>query len=159
MMGMSLTYSLLHPEDAMRKQNSMEIQTVQALPALAPQIATMAINNKPSITTSQKDQNDHANSLFPSKNAVAPYQHQKGNNTPDFDLMSILTDVENEILDEELVLAATQCEAASFEQNKNVMPVTTTMTTMMRKITNPTPTFSNCSFGSIGTLDIHIHKN
>ena len=78
---------------------------------------------------------------------------QQDSNVPNFDLMAIVSEFEGAD-DDQLMLAATQIESTS----------TLTKTTIMKKNCPklppaPTQTFTNCSFGNIGTLNIHIHKH
>ena len=69
---------------------------------------------------------------------------------PIFDILSMLNDLEDEELAQQMVIAATQVE-------QNMMK-----TSIVKK--NDTrftaqQTFQNCIFGNIGALNIHIHKN
>ena len=162
MMGMCLTFSLMRPEDAIVMKNTTnQDNTTQNVPALpAPPIqqptTTLAVVlPQPNI--------DLGNQLIPLESAISPFTLQEQNENDDFDLMSLLQEVENDDLtDEQLVLAATQCEA-QVPENDNLRPAvpftTTTTTALMRKVTNPAPTFTNCTFGTIGTVNIHIHKH
>ena len=77
---------------------------------------------------------------------------QQDSNLPDLDLMAIVSEFEG-VNDDQLMLAATQVESTTL-----------TKTTIMKKNSPklppaPTPTFTNCSFGNIGTLNIHNHKH
>ena len=156
MMGMLLTFSLLYPEDVIMTKNCIEPKQVPPLPA--PPQKTSMVAMAETVNTTPKV--DNTTSLIPLDNAIVPYQPPKNNETPHFDLMSLLADVENKVPDEDLVLAATQCEEASLALPlKNTTPVSTTNTTVMKRVNNPAPTFTNCTFGSIGTLNIHIHKH
>ena len=69
--------------------------------------------------------------------------------------MQILNEMQQDDTgDQELVLAATQVE--------NTSVTSTTKTAVVKKSSPKLPlsnTFNNCSFGPIGTLNIHIHKN
>ena len=168
MMGMCLTFSLLRPEDVIFMQNSLEIENipkqVHALPAPIQENTTPATPPpaKRMLTESPKIQ---SNELVPLENAITPYQPQpKINDSPNFDLMALIAEVENdELPDDQLLLAASQCEAQLPPTMNNLMPITTTTasstTAVMKRISNPTPTFTNCTFGTIGTLNIHIHKH
>ena len=91
-----------------------------------------------------------------SETAVVPYEPTTSDKTANFDLMQLITDTMDEVDDEELLLAANQCENAILPAPKNL--VSNMNTTVMMK-TTPTATFSNCSFGTINNLNIHIHKN
>ena len=155
MMGMCLTLSLLRPEDASMIQNRTDSPQVSKIALPAPAAPT-STNVLPSCHQNSKD-------LIPLENAITPYQPPVSADTTNLDLMALIADVQSEeIPDEELVLAATQCESEMLPTSQMLLPVTTTSTsatTVMRKITNPTPTFTNCTFGTIGTLNIHIHKH
>ena len=59
------------------------------------------------------------------------------------------------VTDQDLILATTQSEE-TFENPISTVNVTTTSNTSVMKKMTPTTTFTNCSFGSIGTLNIHI---
>ena len=83
-----------------------------------------------------------------------PVKDQQENSTPDFNLMVIVLEFEG--VDDQLMLAATQIESANTSS--------ITKMAIMRKNSPklppaPTPTCTNCSFGNIGTLNIHIHKH
>ena len=69
--------------------------------------------------------------------------------------MEIVAEIQNDMEgDNEILLAATQYE----NTNANA-----TITTMMAKKKmsprKPVPTFARCTFGSVGTINIHIHKH
>ena len=159
MMGMCLTYSLLNQEDAILMQNSINKEQLQPLPLPAKKNATLPITEGPNMEVQKLPEIQNSKSLVPLDSAITPYHPAKNNEDTDFDLMALLADVENEIPDDKLVLAATQCEEASFGQSNKMAPISTTTTTVMKRISHPAPTFTNCSFGNIGTLNIHIHKN
>lgn len=65
----------------------------------------------------------------------------------DFDFLDFMADAET---DQDIVMAANQMETMMANST----------TTVMKK-TNPksSTAFTNCTFGNIGTLNIHIHKN
>ena len=141
MMGMCLTYSLLCPEDAIMIQNSLEIdepkiqphlQQVKALPAPMPQPPIL-------------QQAPQENVLVPLQNAIVPYQQpQEIDETANFDLMSLIAEMENnEIPDEDMLLAATQCKL-SLSENSLITPTTTTKTSLVKRstVTTATPTFT-----------------
>ena len=69
----------------------------------------------------------------------------------DFDILDLLSDC---VDDKQLVLAATQVEA---QVDNNSM----TKTKLMERKNSPKKPqiFSGCTIGSIGILNIHIHKN
>ena len=151
MMGMCLTYSLLKPEDALLLSKSVEenpeITPKKNIPALPPATTSMPpvpeIQHQPPI---------------PLEDAIVPYQPRPEN--ANFDLMSLIAEVQNEeIPDEDLVLAATQYEESMPNDQQISLPTSTsTKTALMRKSYQPSP-FTNCSIGSIGTINIHIHKH
>ena len=159
MMGMPLTFSLLNREDAIMMENSIQRQEVHALPAPPPKTSTVTMPTHVHQKVIQNEQIVTSKALVPLENAVAPYQKPQNMETPDFDLMSLLADVENEVPDEDLILVAMQCEETSLKEMNQMAPISTTTTTLMKRVNNPAPTFTNCTFGSIGTLNIHIHKH
>ena len=149
MMGMCLTYSLFNPEKAIMIQNNIEVNNENDMQA----IIAPPIQNIPATPSPQKQIKE----LIPLENAIAPYQPPKNDNSPSFDLMQLIADVEKEeIPDCELLLAATQCEQSVMTPDTNN---TTRTTSVMKRANNPVPTFSGCTFGPIGTLNIHIHKS
>ena len=95
------------------------------------------------------------NEVVISESAVVPYSAQNTKDQPNFDILELLSETIDEVNDEELVMAATQCENALMPQKTSVI---TNTSTVMRKST-PNTTFSNCSFGNITNFNIHIHKN
>ena len=99
--------------------------------------------------------------ILPREDAVVPYnpqQKEETDNTANFDLMELLSETMQDVNDEELVLAATQCEASLASKTPTTTQnVIAQNTAVMKKVT-PMSTFTNCSFGSIGTLNIHVHK-
>ena len=66
--------------------------------------------------------------------------------------ISLLSDME-EVDDNQLVLAATEVE------NQNVSSVSKTAVVKKNSPKIPLSTFNGYTFGSIGTLNIHIHKD
>ena len=90
------------------------------------------------------------------ESALAPYQPQAQSNKSNdnginFDLLLQLL---SEVDDEELVLAATQVEAQTEDQNTKKTSVMA-RTVSQKKNT----TFTGCTFRSVGTINIHIHKH
>ena len=67
-----------------------------------------------------------------------------------FDLMNILSDLDDDQFDNQMVLAVTQVE-------QNFSKTAIMKKTQPNQILNLT--FQNCTFGNIGTLNIHVHKN
>ena len=138
MMGLCLTYSLLNPT-----QNAIQ-EKKQQVPI------------------------ENSKALVPVETAIAPYQppspSKEQEDTPNFDLMQLINDMIDEVPDDELVLAATQCEKAMIPhyetENKNELTTSNLIAnTSVMKRNAPLSTFLNCKIGSIGTLNIHIHKN
>ena len=145
---MSLTYSLLHPNQV---QMIKEKQQSNPLPASESPMAVIQACPQPTNSPLQ----DISNALVP----VSPTekQHQEAPNVPDFDILDFLCN-DNEQDDNELLLATSQ-----FEQQHVPQMVSTVKTkTVVTKKSSPKraiPTFAGCSIGSIGTINIHIHKH
>ena len=87
--------------------------------------------------------------------AVIPYTGEVDVD-PNFDLMQLINETIDEVNDEDLVMAATQCEQAMIQATKKL--VSNSSNTSMMRMTMTT-TFTNCTFGTINNLNIHIHKN
>ena len=94
------------------------------------------------------------NNVLQLEGALQPYKPpevNENNDTPDFDLMELLADVQDE---QAMVMAATQMENNYQNSTSTSMSKTNVMSS------KPSfPTFTGCTFRSIGTLNIHIHKN
>ena len=102
------------------------------------------------------------NNVLPLESALVPFEPQNEKNQEDqsvltdaqpqfnFDLLEMLADVEE---DQQLVMAATQ-----YENQVESMKSTTKV---VAKKTSPKKPelFSGCSISSIGTINIHTHKN
>ena len=161
-MGISLTYSLLNPEETKRIRNTPEYKTimfqekqgfVNQTPALPPPVPTSprVVEARPEVHAL-----DTANmNIWPLEGALQPYVQAPKQATPEgspsFDIMQLMSDLEG---DNDIILAASQ-----FEENQQV---TTTKTAVVKKSSprvSVMPTFSGCKFGNINTLNIHIHKN
>lgn len=186
MMGMSLTYSLLNPEEVyqlkiaqMMKEhqqnqpNAIQGPMPQALPppaSLQP-FAVPHAPNLPAIVPAQVDQNNlplHAldpanNNILPLDNALVPYDgNPKQPNAPvptneDVDYLELLcADMNDDDENQALTLAAEQIEQ-QMSLNTTTSTKCTTNTALMKKA--PVTTFTGCTFGNIGTLNIHIHKH
>ena len=157
MMGMCLTYSLFNKEKAKMIENNIEMPQNAEVPAIiTPQQdlnQVPPIQKLPALPLPPSQQKD----LVPLENAVVPYQPPpKFSDSPNFDLMALIDEAEKEELsDQELLMAATQCESVVTPEINNTMKTRT----VMKKTPQPPPTFSGCTFGSIGTLNIHIHKH
>ena len=155
MMGMCLSFSLLHPEDAIMIHNSVNLPEIEPQPQEIKALPTLK-----AISTNSPIQEK---SLLPLENAIAPYQPKPpaDENEKKILISAIIAEVQNdEIPDEDMVLAATQCEQ-SITENSVMPPTTSTKSSVMRRSTTtyPSQTFSGCTFGSIGTINIHIHKH
>ena len=157
MMRMCLSFSLLHPEDPIIIQNSLPIAEQENY---SPQLQVKSLPTVKDIESPIQHKE-----LIPLENAIVPYQPPVPvNDTPDFDLMSLITEVENDgIPDEELLVMVTQCEQSVTPVNQNaVIPtMASNKTAVMRRSTTscPSQTFTGCTFGSVGTINIHIHKH
>ena len=155
MMGFCLTYSLLNPYNARKAiQTAPDQQNMKTLPS------TLCHQTPQKLPISPEEFKQAA----PIENAVVPYNPALQQNptvpqpsNPQFDLMELLSETIDEVNDKDLVMAATECEQAMVPVTK-ITTTTTSNTSVMKRI-NPQTTFTNCSFGSIGTLNIHIHKN
>ena len=184
MMGLKLTFSLHHPKKAqelaainimqddenpeenvqeppkkqmkeyhMKHQFKMQSQLCQVLNKL----------NHHSIHTLDPRNNN----ILPLESVLVPYeanqnevhiaqeqQEVQSSSDFNFDLLQMITDAED---DEQLVMAATQVENQMCE-NKST---TSLKMALMSKRNSPRrpQVFQNCTFGSIGTLNIHIYKS
>ena len=136
MMGLCLNYCLLQVHSVTPPQNMPALLPVPIQPA-------KAIENPP------KPQ--------PSETAVVPYIQQSNDEDANFDLLELLSNTIDEVNDEDLVLAATQCEEAMMPSTTKV--ISNTSNTAVMKKSTPSTTFGNCKFGNITNLNIHIHKN
>lgn len=97
--------------------------------------------------------------------AIVPYEPpakivkvQDPQDTVDFDIMEMLSEFQNDNDENEMVLAATQCE----KQLETQATMKSKTTAILKKSSPKLPlqqTFQNCTFGTIGTLNIHIHKH
>ena len=71
--------------------------------------------------------------------------------------MEILADFQNDNEDEDLMIAASQMATTSEISTRAV-----TNTVMTKKVNSPkknVTTFTGCTFGSIGSINIHVHKH
>ena len=85
---------------------------------------------------------------------LEPYKPPTANSEQeeyDFDILNIINDLDD---DQQLVLAATQMES---NYQHSVTKSVIAKKSSPKKATMPT--FAGCTFGSIGTLNIHIHKH
>ena len=152
MMGLCLTYSLMNPHNTRKAIEPVpQDQNVRMLPSTSTD--TTPFSNETPVKQVQQP--------TPNENAVVPYNNYIQKNqapqpaaSPKFDLMELLSETLDDVKDEKLVMAATQYEQAPVPS----MNIMTNTSTSVIKRNNPTTTFTNCSSGSIGTLNIHIHK-
>ena len=162
-MGLSLTYSLLKPEETRRIQATEEYKAImmgEKIPKTSLPIAanTLQIRDQPL----QKSPERHAmdpknNQIVDLNNAletyVPPTRQSTPSGSPNFDILQLMSDLEG---DNDIMLAASQ-----YEQSSN-STTTTSKTAVVQKKSSPRvpmPMFAGCRFGNIGTLNIHIHKN
>ena len=153
MMGMSLTYSLLHPHNIQRvvpKTPNAAIAPTNILPALPSvpvPLQTAAVATVSSVDTS--------------KIAITPDEQKKSENASDlssallptgpdsdFNLSEILTEFEQMNDDNDLLIQATQ----QAECNNMLQ---TSSTSLIRRNPPQMPSFSNCK---IGNININIYK-
>ena len=154
MMGLCLTYSLINPHNARRVQPA----NIEPLQLQTPK--KQMIEN-----ATTKPIEVQSNAIVPLQSAVTPYTPLENKEPdPNFDLMELLSDTIDEVNNQELVLAATQCEQAlvptsanSGEINQNGQNVFTNTSVMKRN--TPMTMFTNCHIDLIGTINIHFHKH
>ena len=170
-MSMSLTYSLLNPEETFKLKNSSEYRAIMntpkaikiqnqpnrinanvpvSIPAILP-APNMPITPQTPPSKPEPHALEMAN-ILPLDTALEPYvpppAQTPKNQSPQFDILQLLSDAEG---DNDILMAASQ-----FEYNNTT---TTNKTAIMKKTASPKfhnqPMFSGCT---IGTLNIHIHK-
>ena len=167
MMGMCLTFSLLKPDDALLLSKNIEVEDKETIqekpqPKALPPAPTAALAVMTPETSNYFASPNNLQQPLPLENALVSYVPQQ-EEASNFDLLSLIADVENdEIPDEDLLLAATQYEQSVQNVSAPVPQTTTntstTTTSYMRRSNQPTQ-FTNCTIGSIGTINIHIHKH
>ena len=144
MMGMSLAFNLLNPQEVYEKLNNGVNQAIApALPALVtPQQNKIAISNASSIkeTPTKNDQ----------MQIVQIPDNDNSEVTPDFDLLDFINDAS----DQEIVMAATQMER-QYEKEFTLATTTTKTSIMTKSPKKSAPMFNNCKIGSI---NIHIPR-
>ena len=168
MMGMKLAFSLLQPEEAqmLKDMNTPETNmSLEATEPLAPAPKPVSTLTAPSTSAPKLptiDANildshephalDPANkNLLPLENALVPYQPPTNDQDINFDLMEFIFDAKQ---DEDLVIAATQMEA-----EYNATKSTKTAVMAQRNSPKKSNVLTGCIISSIGTTNIHIHKN
>ena len=90
------------------------------------------------------------NNVLPLEGALIPSVQQdtpNDNEMPNFDLMEILAEFQNNNDNDDLILAATQSES---QLQVNMGKATNMSKTIMAR--REAPTFTGCTFGSIGTI-------
>ena len=174
MMGMSLTYALLHPQEVARVRDVMATKIqgnndTTPLPiAPAPKqvqqfqevnTTPLALTAPPTPSTNQIEEaqvTSESKQIVPYDPNIKLYTGNEGSSKDDFDLMALIAEVQNDS-DEDLVMAATQIEEEITSENAKKK-----VTTASVRKTSPTkqiiPTFTGCKFGNIGTINIHIHN-
>ena len=171
-MGISLTYSLMHPNEVCAlldvieketkesKRNAKNPKPIEPPPMIhaiaAPPLPQIELNIPISVENHALDPANK--NILPLESALVLYQSQSDKQneamdpteSPQFDLMVILSDLDDDQFDNQMVLAATQVD--SFKKTSTIMKKN-------ERVQMPTQTFHNCSFGNIGTLNIHVHKH
>ena len=133
MMGMSLAYNLMNPQEVYEKlQIPIQPKPAIAPPQPSPQLQIKVPNAQPTASNMQ---------MVPVADGNAPANSS-------FDLLDFI----NYASDDEILLAATQME----EQYTSEKMTTTTIVKKSPKKSIPVPFFTGCK---IGTINIHIHKN
>lgn len=181
MMGMSLTYSLLNPQEVyqlkiaeqlkenQQKQAEIEAAVIHALPPAPMVLQPLPLQNIP---PPRNDNQVHAldpqnNNILPLENALVPYNpNEKKENpahgeeaAPDIDYLEMLCEMENDDENQALTMAVQQIEEQMAANMSSNTTTTSTKALMTKKNLTTGPTFSGCKFGNIGTLNIHIHKH
>ena len=133
MMGLCLTYSLIHPQNAMHPE--IQQSPIPQLPLPSPQPNPGITPIQPAIENKKE--------IIPLENAVVPYIQQEPSDTPDFDLLDLISEVNNEVSDEDLILAATQSEGSVHPAPISTSNVTCTSNTTVMKKSIPSTTFTN----------------
>ena len=164
LMGASLAFNLLRPVMVYHntkdtsKNRLQDIRTgVPAITSENSETAVTPITPEPNTPMPLVPINPVANVPNVAQNDI-PYE--QNSNEIDFDLLEFISDVN----DDEIVLAATQVEQAlaETESSKTTSSTTTTKKIMKKSVPETTgsmASFTNCRIGSIGTVNIHIHKN
>ena len=157
MMGLCLTYSLMNPHNARRE---IAEQSEWAPTPQLPMLPSTSYQQDPKLPQTNAIQ---VKELVPVNKAIAPCTPNVSTNPPpaintsaNFNLMELLSETIDEVNDQDLVMVTTQCEQALIPNTKIM---TNTSNTAVMKCNNPQTTFTNWTFRSIGTLNIHIHKD
>ena len=100
MMGLCLTYSLIQPQNVKFPEIQQSPMQQIALPSPQPTPA-MAMISPPM---------EKPKEVIPMEKALVPYE-QNPTETEEFDLLEFISEVNNKVSDEDLILVATQSEA------------------------------------------------
>lgn len=152
MMGMWLTYNLLHPDEAfaLRAKNEPQQQEIPPLPAL-PSSSTSNLHNMQIVPVNQPPNPvpNQPMQIEVGMDATPQPSTPKDPPSPDFDLQALLQEFNTDDQENQLVVAAQQVEDQYMVQR----------TAMVTKIASPrrnqVPSFANCK---IGTININIYK-
>ena len=133
-----------------RKENQIHVESRPALRPILPKPQPDVTSEKqqkslpaPSVNTPEKCQPAVQNKENSNKEIV-PFEADFSD-VPDFDLLSVLADINKE--------TSENCEKASSIQNQVDVTTTTTNTNILNNV--PKSFFSNCT---IGNIHFHIHK-
>ena len=165
MMGISLTYSLLKPHEVVQMKQSLEQQQSESeARAIAPVPVPLKELNTPPLALPAPVIELNEPCQETQSKAIVPYEPNFQNDNSsvpaeqdDFDLMELIAEVQNDP-DDDLIMAATQVEEEINKENL----IKKSTTALVKRPSPPhqiAPTFNNCKFSNIGTLNIHIHKN
>lgn len=147
MMGMWLTYNLLHPNEALALQTQNEPNQQEITPAEQPALPPLPTD----LANLQMVPVNPANPTMSREQPIAQAgPSQQAPPSPDFDLQALLQEFnDDDTINNEVVVAAQQVEHQYSIQR----------TAMVKKIASPrrnqVPSFSNCK---IGTVNINIYK-
>ena len=183
MMGMSLMYSLIHPNDINRVQQECSPHFDQpSLPNTEPEqvlqiqgteqrmeknnelqpIMYKSVEDIPEMSIAQAAIAPVVNENINPELAVIPFNANIQNENPNSENFSFLEFL-NDDTDEDLILAANQVEQNinSISTESKSAKAASTKIIQKKSATNAQlqGTFSGCKIGSIGTINIHIHKS
>ena len=167
-MGMSLTYSLMHPEEVLRlNSNPTQAPPARAIaPIAAPQQISEPILASPAPSTSVistpskqvntpdiTSSNEITTSLPTPHNALLPVPDVNPSSDLNFNIAELLKDFEDMDDDEMLIQATQQAEMNVIQKTA----MTTTTSVIRKNTTAPSqmPNFMNCK---IANININIYK-
>lgn len=175
MMGMTLTYALVNPQEVFQFKQINHLdhngnivgapgqlqlpRPVQEAPVATQENILPEVNTPPLHALDPQHDN-----ILPLQDALVPYQppqpsssHQ--NQPEEIDYLEFLcNEMDDPDKNRALSLAAQQVEAQLGGTNPTTS--TTMSKTSMMTTNKPTlTTFTGCTFGNVGTLNIHIHKH